>query len=204
MPARDGAPICVAAPQPGDFCCIPVPGGLGLGIEIGEFLAARLQHQPAELRPYDHAEIYAGQADAAGPYGYTYSAYPRRYAAGNGKRPLPCPAAQLPGAIWSSGLITLTPAQRSGIIAWCEAHPDVRYAFADYAEIAAHALHVPVPGLRDAIGDSRSYICSQYTDAAYRYGGGVRLFTDGRWPGYVTPWNLAALLLARKAVCCGE
>lgn len=187
------APVCLAVPEPGDFCCVPVSGAFGAGIEVGEFLAARLQHQPAELRPYDHAEIYVGQADAAGPHGYTYSAYPDR----RGKKPLPCPPAELPGSVWSSGLYLLTPAQRQGIVSWCEAHPSVSYSWLDYDAIAAHALHLPIPGLRGYIASDGHYICSQYTDTGWLEGGGIHLFNDGRWPGYVTPWDLADLLLTR-------
>jgi hypothetical protein len=191
------APVCLAVPQPGDFCCIPVSGGFGLGIETGQYLAEKLQGHPAGLLPYDHAEVYVGQPDKGGPHGYTYSAYPSNGQGGlTGKRPLPCPPQELPGSIWSSGIIELTQTSRAGIAAWCEAHPCVSYSWPDYGAIAAHALHAPVPGLREFIKASKTYICSQYTDAALNYGGGVHLFQD-RWEGYVTPGDLAGLLLAR-------
>ena len=190
-------PVCLAPPLPGDFCCIPVSGSLGLGIEAGQYLAARLQRQPAGLLPYDHAEVYVGQPDVAGPHGYTYSAYPDNgVGIKTGKRPLPCPPAELPGSIWSSGLYELTPAQRAGIIGWCQSHPCVRYAWLDYQAIAAHALSLPVPGLQGFIADTGRMICSQYTDASWS-ANGLHLFSDGRWPGYVTPWNLAGLLLVQ-------
>lgn len=191
------SPICLSPPQPGDFLCVPTPGLGGTVIEVGEYLAERLQHQPAALLAYDHAELYVGQADKANPDGYTCSAYPSNDFGGlTGRRPLPCPPAQVPGAIWSSGIIELTQEQRNGIVAWCELHPDVSYSWPDYGAIALHALHVPAPGLKTYIGGSGSYICSQYVDSALRFGGGVHLFADGRWPGYVTPADLAALLLA--------
>jgi hypothetical protein len=161
---------------------------------VGEYLAELLQRQPAALRAYDHAEVYAGQADEAGPYGYTYSAYPSNDSGGlTGKRALLCPP-EVPGAIWSSGIIKLT-TQRLGIVAWCELHPDVSYSWPDYGAIALHALHIPAPGLKTYIASSAHYICSQYTDSALRFGGGVHLFTDNRWPGFVTPADLASLLL---------
>ena len=99
------APVCLATPEPGDFCCIPVSGGFGTAIEAGQFLAELLQGQPAYLRAYDHAEVYVGQPDEAGPHGYTCSAYPDNGSADGrtGKRPLPCPPAQVPGSIWSFG-----------------------------------------------------------------------------------------------------
>src|SRR5215472_8212861 len=152
-------PICLAAPRPGDFCCIPIAGGLGWGIELGQWLAGDA------LQPYDHAEVYIGQPDKDGPDGYTCSAYPHS-AGQTGKRPLPCPPAQLPGSLWSSGILKPTAAQRKGIVAWCLAHTDVEYAFLDYAELAAHTLHLPVPGLQQMISSSGSLICSQYVDSA--------------------------------------
>lgn len=171
---------------------------MGLGIEFGEWLAAKLRGQGRSgMQAYDHAEIYVGQADEAGPYGYTFSAYPDNptYSTG-GKRRLPCPPEQLPGSIWSSGLIQMTPVQRSGIVGWCEAHPRVRYSWLDYEAIALHALHVPAPGLKDFIGSTARMICSYYTDKGLS-SNGVHLFQDQRWEGYVTPLDLAELLEAK-------
>ena len=88
----------LAEPQPGDFCCIPEPGSVGTAIEIGQLLAGD------RFQPYDHAEVYVGQPDKAGPYGYTYSAYPDNltYPAGGKRalpaRPLSCPAPSGPRA----------------------------------------------------------------------------------------------------------
>jgi hypothetical protein len=193
------APICLAPPQPGDFCCIPVPGGFGTAIETGQYLAEKLQGQPAHLRAYDHAEVYIGQPDRSGPgmHGYTYSAYPDNGTNGKtGRRPLPCPPEQLPGSIWSSGIIELAPVRRTGIVLWCEAHPSVPYSWPDYGAIALHALGLKTDRLRAYIVSTSSMICSQYTDAALNHGGGVHLF-DGRWEGFVTPGDLAGLLLGR-------
>lgn len=191
------APICLAEPEPGDFCCVNISGDLGTGIELGQYLAAKLQHQPGELLPYEHAMVYVGLADKLGPHGYTYSAYPSNGKQGNtGKRALPCPPAQLPGSLWSSGLLGLTALERTGIVNWCAAHGDVKYSYLDYDAIATHALHIPVPGLRAYISSDGHLICSQYTDMSWSLGGGVKLFDDHRWPGYVTPWDLAAKLTA--------
>jgi hypothetical protein len=193
------APIALAEPQPGDFCCIPVAGQFGLVIEAGEFLAETLERvRGAKLQPYDHAEVYVGQADEHGPHGYTYSAYPNNGQPGiTGKRALPGPAALLPGSLWSSGIIKLTGAQRSGIIGWCAEHPCVSYSWPDYGAIALRALRIPAPGLRAYIASTDSMICSYYTDAAWNRGGGVHLFDDGRWEGFVTPGDLAVLLQSK-------
>jgi hypothetical protein len=188
-------------PQPGDFVCIPTPGNMGLGIEAGSYLAQKLEHvKNLRLQPYDHAEVYVGQPDEHGPHGYTYSAYPDNGSKGStGKRRLPCPPAELPGSVWSSGIITLTPQQRTGIIAWCEAHPCVAYSWPDYGAIGLHALGVNANWLREYITGTGSLICSYYTDRAYSEGGWVHLFDDGRWEGYVTPMDLAGLLLDKAA-----
>ena len=146
------------------------------------------------MRPYDHAEIYIGQPDANAPYGYTVGAYP----GGARKIPLPCPPADLPGAVWSSGLIPLTAAQREAVTAWALAHIGTPYSFIDYLAIAAHGLRLPVPGLRAYIQATSHLICSQLVDADYA-ANGVHLFKDERWPGYVDPLDLADMLLALRA-----
>jgi hypothetical protein len=180
---RYPGPVALTLPRPGDFCCVPVSGATGLGIEIGQWLDGD------KFQPYDHAEIYTGQPDGAGPHGYTIGAYP----GGAARRPLPCPAARLPGSLWSSGLIALTAAQRAGIVTWAHAHLGTPYSFLDYAALTAHRLHMPGRWLRRYIASTGHEICSQYVDAAYA-AAGVHLFTDGRWPGFVTPGDLAGVL----------
>jgi hypothetical protein len=185
--------VSLAEPQPADFCCVPIGGSLGLSIEVGQLLAGD------KFQPYDHAEIYIGEPDEAGPHGYTCSAYPHPDNArhgGTGRRALPCPPADLPGALWSSGILWLTPAERELILYWCREHQTVGYSGLDYGALALHALHVPAPGLREFIASTRSMICSQYVDAAYNYGG-EHLFTNGRWAGYVKPGDLAGMLQSR-------
>jgi hypothetical protein len=177
------APAALAPPAPGDFCCVPISGGAGLGIEIGQWLDGD------KFQPYDHAEIFVGQADAAGPHGYTVSAYPDR----NGRRPLPCPPAQLPGSLWSSGLIALADAERQAIIAWAMDHQQVKYSFADYGALALHHWHLDLPWLQSYIGSTKRLICSQFVDAAYA-AAAVHLFQDQRWGGYVKPGDLAGML----------
>jgi hypothetical protein len=66
------------------------------------------------------------------------------------------------------------------------------YSFADYGALAAHRLHIPVPGLREYIADSGHEICSAFADRAAK-DAGWHLFGDGRWEGYVTPGALRKL-----------
>jgi hypothetical protein len=179
----------MAQPRPGDFCCVPVSGPVGFSITVGQWLDGDA------FQFYDHAEVYVGRADKAGPYGYTVSTYP----SGGGKRALPCPPARLPGSLWSSGLIDLTGTQRVGITGWALAHQGTGYSFADYGALFLRMMRVPAPGLREYIASTRHQICSQYTDAAY-LANGVHLFDDGRWEGYVKPGDLARVLQARIRV----
>lgn len=183
------APVAVAQPRPGDFCCVPICGPVGFGISVAQWLAGdRFSH-------YDHTEVYVGQADKAGPFGYTVSAYP----GGHGRVALPCAPAQLPGSLWSSGLIDLSGTQRLGIVDWAVAHQDVGYSALDYLALDLHWLHIPAPGLRAYIKSTGHMICSWFTDASYLYGGAVHLFDDRRWEGYVKPGDLAGLLQQRLA-----
>lgn len=66
------------------------------------------------------------------------------------------------------------------------------YSFADYLALAARRLHIPVPGLREYIGESGHLICSALADRA-AFQGGWHLFSDGRWYGDVTPGDLYEL-----------
>lgn len=180
------APIVIADPLPADFCCVPISGEVGLAVEVGQFLDGQ------KFQPYEHVEVYVGLPDAAGPHGYTVSAYP----GGHGRRPLSCAPAKVPGSLWSSGLIDLDDGQRQLIVSWALDHQDVGYSALDYLALAAHRFHFPVPQLRSYIESTRHMICSQFTDAAYQ-AGNVQLFPNKRWNGYVDPMDLAELLESR-------
>jgi hypothetical protein len=83
----------------------------------------------------------------------------------------------------------LVPDRRWAICDAAEQYVGVGYGWLDYLALAAHRFHLPVPGLRRYIANSRRMICSQLVDQAYA-DAGVPLFADGRWPGYVTPADL--------------
>jgi hypothetical protein len=90
---------------------------------------------------------------------------------------------------WSTGI--LPPCPQAGEAALL--YDGTPYSFLDYATIAAHAWHIPAPGLRAYVASTRSMICSQLADQS-RLDGGSHLFDDGRWPGFVRPCDLGALL----------
>lgn len=87
----------------------------------------------------------------------------------------------------------LTWQQRWDVCDAARTYEGVPYSFLDYAALAAHRLRLPVRGLRRYIASTGHLMCSQLVDRAY-LDAGVRLFTDERWPGYVTPMDLFDLL----------
>jgi hypothetical protein len=92
--------------------------------------------------------------------------------------------------LWSTDRVPTSP------LAAIEARKYIgqKYSWADYYALAAHRLDIPVPGLKQYIGNSHHMICSQLVDQA-ELDAGVHLFTDGRWPGYVTPQALGVRIL---------
>jgi len=164
------------APLPGDFAVIPVRGPVGTLISIGEWLNG------SAFGHYDHAEIYVGN-------GQTLGAYP------GGAALVPVPLVQ-EGWLWSTGHIPLTNSERDIIVSNALACQGIPYGALDYFALAAHHFHLPIPGLKHLIG--KSMICSQLVDYVYMESG-VHLFNDGRWPGYVTPADLAEVILSNGA-----
>jgi hypothetical protein len=98
---------------------------------------------------------------------------------------------------WSSGIINPTDAQRTAICAAAAHYIGTLYSWVDYAALAALRLRLGplVPGLRNYVATSKHMICSQTVDQCYQ-DGGYHLFTDNRWPGYVTPGSLNNLLVS--------
>jgi hypothetical protein len=65
----------------------------------------------------------------------------------------------------------------------------IGYSYADYFALAAHRFGAKTPKLQRYIENSGHMICSQMADTAAARGD-WHLFTDGRWPGDVTPGDL--------------
>jgi hypothetical protein len=173
--------------KPGDFCCVPISGSLGKLVSFGEWLDG------SGFTDYDHAEIFVGMADEKGPYGYTLGAYPD----GAHLVPLPVQPFDMYDALWSTGHISLTTEQRDAIVISAVKLTGTPYSALDYFALVAHRLHMPVPLLRDYISSTEHMICSQLVDYVYSEAG-VHLFTDGRWPGYVTPADLAHVIISDR------
>jgi hypothetical protein len=86
---------------------------------------------------------------------------------------------------------TVTPEQAQRIASFGRQMRGIKYSAVDYFALAAHRLHLPVPGLKRYISSTGHLICSQLCDEAYELAG-VRLF-ENRWGGYVTPGDLYML-----------
>jgi hypothetical protein len=163
-------------PQPGDFCCVPIGGPGGRVIGLGERLCG------SAFSMYQHAFVYLGDMTVV-------EAMPH----GARTRRLVAPAEQF--GLWSSGSVLLVSSERTAICAAARGYVGVGYSWLDYGAIAAHALHLPIPGLRGYIGSTHHQICSMLVDQCYA-DAGVHLFDDGRWPGWVTPSDLAGVVEA--------
>jgi hypothetical protein len=172
--------------QTGDFCCLPMSGDGGKLIRLGEVLNGNAFSQ------YQHAAIYIRERPGVfgdAPFGWLFAAMPR----GASFTRLNGPPEDLLGALWSTGVIQLAPDQRSDILVQCNQLQDTPYSWLDYEALLLHRLGIPAPGLKKFIGDSGHCICSQLCDLVYSRAG-IHLFTDGRWPGYVTPADLAGVI----------
>lgn len=164
--------------RPGDWFCVDTRNVLGRLIIFGEWLNGD------GFRDYDHAALVTAvnplRIVEARPSGAAEVAY--HY---EGCKTL-----------WSSGLVE--PPDRDAVVAGARRFIGTPYSFLDYLALALHRLHIPAPGLLAFIASRRHMICTQLVDRS-ELDGGLHLFADGRWPGYVTPAALADLLLDIRA-----
>lgn len=159
----------IARPQPGDIGITSVRGTVGRLISLGEWMLGD------GFQPWDHAFVHVGggqliEAEPGGARLASLAEYNDRAVLW-----LRCPEQYRAGVAHAARLLEGTP-----------------YSAADYFAIAAHRLHVPVPGLRDYVAASGHLICSALADRAAELGG-WHLFDDGRWNGFVVPADLAHL-----------
>lgn len=166
--------------QPGDFCVVSTGSRMTKWIKLGERLYT------GGFAAYDHAFICSQRRPdgtlmivEAQPGGAVETAF--HYAG----RP----------HLWSTGRILSSPAAGSAAIGYV----GTPYSFLDYEALAAHHWHLPLPGLLSYIKSTRHMICSQLVDQC-EMDAGVHLFEDGRWPGYVTPQDLANLIAASPQI----
>jgi uncharacterized protein YycO len=165
--------VIESVPQPGAIGLTNVVGPVGRLISLGEFLCGdgftRYEHAFLVL---DNGELI--EAQPGGAVIRPLTEYDQRDVL------FVAPAG-------------LTDEQRAAVVAAAVGYLGTPYSFLDYAAIAAHRFRLPIPGLRRYVASTGHQICSQLVDQCY-LDAGVHLFDDGRWPGWVTPGDLALLL----------
>lgn len=163
-------------PNPGDIGVVRITGDVGRLIRIGQWLNGD------GYADYEHCFVYIGngqivEAEPGGARIAELTEYADRDIAW-----LRCPPEHGPAvAAAAHGLV------------------GTKYSFADYLAIAAHRLHLPIPGLRRYVASSGRLICSALADRAAQLGGWT-LFNDGRWNGFVDPADIWNLISAQRAV----
>ncbi|AEW92784.1 MULTISPECIES: C40 family peptidase [Streptomycetaceae] len=162
-------------PVPGDIGLTTISGAVGKLIRLGQWLNGN------GFGDYEHAFVVL-------PGERILEAEP----GGARVRPLTAYDGAVVRYVYPPGL---TDEQRTAVCAAARAYVGVPYSFLDYLAIALHRFRLWVPGLRRYIAGTGHMICSQLADQCYQ-DAGVRLFADGRWPGYVTPMALYDLLAA--------
>ena len=161
-------------PKPGDFGLVAISGEVGRLIRFGQWLNGD------GFRDYQHAVLALSN-------GELIEAEP----GAGGARIRPQSEYDGTNIIWSDW--ALTDAKRAELDVAGRACEGVPYSALDYGALAAHRLHIPVPGLRKYIASTGHQICSQLVDQIYQ-DAGLAMFADGRWPGYVTPLALLRAL----------
>lgn len=157
-------------PQSGDVGCTSIEGDVGWLIKLGERINGD------KFAQFQHAFVSVGggfivEAEPGGARVSSLGEY--------GSRTI----------VW-----VRCPPERGRAVADAArqfAQQKIGYSFLDYAALAAHRLHLPIPWLRRYIGSTRHMLCSQLAVEAARRGGWDLLSPD--WPGYVTPAEIAAL-----------
>lgn len=168
---------------PGTIGLARIPGVGGAVVHFGQWLVTELDHvrltDPDEAwADWEHAFIYLGndQVMSAEPGGARLR-----------------PTSRYSEIYWCENIAARYDAGHLAQVAVFARQLDgTPYSFIDYAAIAAHTLHLPVPGLRSYIESTKHLICSQLCDLAYQ-NSGIQLFGDERWCGYVDPLDLYIL-----------
>jgi hypothetical protein len=179
--------------QPGDFAVCPISGWGGAGIGWGErWLAHGRAAATGAFDHWRHAVVYVGggrclQAEPGGSQLIT--------------RPV------MDGDLWSTGYLDPPdPGVRERAEASATMWEHIPYSALDYLALAAHRARIPNlpvwPGrghlvnLQQFIGTTGHMMCSQLVDA-FLAEMGWHLFTSPpRWPGFVDPYDLGALIQA--------
>ncbi|MFD4858402.1 C40 family peptidase [Streptomyces atratus] len=159
-------------PQPGDFGLTQIDGAVGWMVKVGQWLNGDGFHD------WQHAFIYVGDGQII------------ESAPGGARGALLSQYMVEDTVVWSSGAFDLTEDQREDIVFSATRYLGTPYSAATYFSLATARLGIRPRWLKNLVSDTNAMICSQYVDQCY-HDAGVRLFTDGRIPGDVTPGDLA-------------
>jgi uncharacterized protein YycO len=159
----------VYEPQPGDYFLAQIKGFGGFLIRVAQLLTG-------DASRYTHAGVVLddGTVVQAEPGGATV-----------------VPLAEIldkPPVAYSR--LELTDQERAAIVKAARSYAGVPYSFLDYLYLALTTLGVTWDWVTERVQNDGHMICSQLVDQAYQ-DAGVHLFEDGRFPGDVTPGDLA-------------
>lgn len=177
--------MSILLPEPGDICVCKINGAGGLAIDFAQWFngAKAFSH-------WDHAMISLGG-------GLVLQAEPH-----GAQIVLHKPQA---GELWSTGLpsLALSDAQKARVRDLGQLLEGTPYSALDYLALAGRRTHVPdwplwpqgghLVTLQAYIKAGGHQMCSQLADN-FRLRLGSHLFSDGRWEGDVTPYDLGKLI----------
>ena len=155
-------------PQLGDIACTQINGDDGRLIALGEWLNGD------RFSEFQHAFVYIGnneivEAEPGGARIGNLAEYDSRT------------------TVW----VRCPEQYREAVAAAAKELLGVGYSALDYFALAAHRLHLPIPGLNRLVLGEKRMICSQLSVTAARRGGWDLLAPEPA--GYVTPAELAKL-----------
>lgn len=168
--------------KPGLIGLVPVPGELGKMVHVAQWLNSRPLRQwlaPERYPDIGHAFVCIGEGQLV-------------ESELTGARIRPVSEYKPDEIYWCHGIYsTLEPGQGERVAQAARTLEGTPYSVIDYAALFLRRFRIPAPWLRAYIASTRHQICSQLCDTAYIQAG-KQLF-DGRWPGYVTPYDLYEL-----------
>lgn len=168
--------------KPGLIGLVPIPGELGRLVHAAQWLNGRPLRQwlaPERYPNIGHAFLCLGDGELI-------------EAELTGARIRPVSEYQASEIYWCHGIYSqLEPGQGARVAAAAQKLEGTPYSVMDYVALLLRRCRIPAPWLRAYIASTHHQICSQLCDTAHALAG-HDLFT-GRWPGYVTPYDLYRL-----------
>lgn len=189
--------MTVVMPEPGDLVVVNTLNQVSSVVQILEYLSGRPKGnkapQPGEKRysQWNHVavctrviprtyEIWIAEAEPGGAVErpFHYQDVPHQ---------------------WSTGIIPTNAAVAAAAVKYTRKGPwgdhGVPYSWLDYGAIAAYRAGLRTSELRMYLATTMHMICSEYGDQC-KLEGGIHLFDDDRWSGFVRPSDIGALLPA--------